>query len=160
MQKLLMVCLLFTALCVSMGCGKAAPPANASTSSSQEKKQITLKQKKSVEIRAGGKTFLAVLEDNEAARAFSAKLPLTVTMTELNENEKYYRLPERLPSSDQNVGTVHTGDLMLYNGNCIVLFYRDFSTSYSYTRLGRVENPAGLAEALEPGDVPVIFDLP
>ena len=140
MQKLLMVCLLFTALCVSMGCGKAAPPADASTSSSQEKEQITLKQKKSVEIRAGGKTFLAVLEDNG--------------------NEKYYRLPERLPSSDQNVGTIHTGDLMLYNGNCIVLFYRDFSTSYSYTRLGRVEDPAGLAEALGPGDVPVAFDLP
>ena len=119
-----------------------------------------MKQKKFVEIRAGGKTFLAVPEDNEAARAFSAKLPLTVTMTELNGNEKYYRLPERLPSSDQNVGTVHTGDLMLYNGNCIVLFYRDFSTSYSYTRLGRVENPAGLAEALGPGDVPVAFGLP
>ena len=49
---------------------------------------------------------------------------------------------------------------MLYNGNCIVLFYRDFSTSYSYTRLGRVEDPAGLAEALGPGDAPVAFDLP
>ena len=158
MQKLLMVCLLFAALCVSVGCGKAAPPPDASTSLSQEKEQITLQQKKSVEIRAGGKTFLAVPEDNEAARAFSAKLPLTVTMTELNGNEKYYRLPEQLPSSDQNVGTIHTGDLMLYNGNCIVLFYRDFSTSYSYTRLGRVENPAGLAEALGPGDVPVVFD--
>ena len=155
-----MVCLLFAALCISVGCSKAAPPADASASSSQEKEQITLKQKKSVEIRVGGKTFLAVLEDNEAARAFSAKLPLKVTMTELNGNEKYYRLPERLPSSDQNVGTIHTGDLMLYNGNCIVLFYRDFSTSYSYTRLGHVENPAGLAEALGPGDVPVVFDLP
>lgn len=160
MQKLLMVCLLFAALCVSMGCGKAVPPADASASSSQEKEQITLKQKKSVEIRAGGKTFLVKLEDNEAARAFSATLPLTVTMTELNGNEKYYRLPERLSSSDQNVGTIHTGDLMLYNGNCIVLFYRDFSTSYSYTRLGRVENPAGLAEALGTGDAPVVFGLP
>ena len=160
MQKILTICLLCVAICVSGGCGKAAPPRNASTPSSQEKEQNTLKQKNSVEIRAGGKTFLVKLEDNEAARAFSAKLPLKVTMTELNGNEKYYRLPERLPSSDQNVGTIHTGDLMLYNGNCIVLFYRDFSTSYSYTRLGRVENPAGLAEALGRGDVPVAIGFP
>ena len=117
-------------------------------------------ESRAISVSVGGKRFAAVVENTATGRAFLEKLPLTISMNELNGNEKYYRLPERLPSSDQNVGTIHTGDLMLYNGNCIVLFYRDFSTSYSYTRLGRVENPAGLAEALGPGDVPVAFDLP
>ena len=59
----------------------------------------------------------------------------------------------------QQVGQIHAGDLMLYRDNCVVLFYEDFSTTYAYTRLGSVEDPAGLADALGSGAVSVSFEV-
>ena len=48
---------------------------------------------------------------------------------------------------------------MLYGNNCVVLFYESFSSGYSYTRLGSVDDPAGLAEALGTGSVEVAFSV-
>ena len=50
---------------------------------------------------------------------------------------------------------IHTGDIMLYGSNCIVLFYEDFSTSYSYTPIAYIEDTNGLKSALGSGDVTV-----
>lgn len=94
----------------------------------------------SLRIIIGSTTFEATLEENSATIAFKALLPMTVDMSELNRNEKYYYLSEKLSTSSSAPGTMHAGDLMLYGNNCIVLFYEAFSTSYSYTRLGRVED--------------------
>ncbi|NID10907.1 cyclophilin-like fold protein [Fibrivirga algicola] len=54
---------------------------------------------------------------------------------------------------------IHNGELMLYGSASLVLFYKTFPTSYSYTKLGRVVNPAGLAAALGAGSTPVTFEL-
>lgn len=48
---------------------------------------------------------------------------------------------------------------MLFGSSCVVLFYEDFSTSYAYTPLGAVSDPAGLAEALGAGGVTVTFRI-
>lgn len=96
----------------------------------------------------GERRFAITLADNEAAHAFAAMLPLTMDMAELNGNEKYADLPKVLPTSASRVGTVHNGDLMLYGSKTLVLFYLTSTSSYSYTRLGRVDDPAGLAQAL------------
>ena len=48
---------------------------------------------------------------------------------------------------------------MLYGDNCLVLFYESFSTSYSYTPIGYVENPDGLAVVLGSGDVQITFRM-
>ena len=84
---------------------------------------------------------------------------MTINMTELNGNEKYFDLPKSLSASPSNPGTIQNGDLMLYGSHTLVLFYKGFSTSYSYTRLGRVDNISGLAEALGSGSITVKYEL-
>ena len=108
-----------------------------------------------MKIRIGSKNFIAVLENNATAAAFKARLPMTVGMTELNGNEKYFRLSENLPTNATNPGTIQAGDLMIYGSNTLVLFYKSFATSYEYTRLGRIKDTTSLAEAVGSGGVTV-----
>lgn len=84
-------------------------------------------------------------------------LPLTLDMSELNGNEKYFYLDSDLPGMAESVGDIRNGDFMLYEANCLVLFYDSFSTGYSYTRLGRVENTEGLLAALGSSGVVITF---
>lgn len=112
-----------------------------------------------IKITVGSSTFTATLSNNAAAAAFRALLPLTLKMEDVNGNEKFYRLSRHLPVAAANPGTVREGDLMLWGTGGLVLFYKTFSTSYSYTRLGRVDNAAGLAKTLGSGDVEVTFEL-
>jgi hypothetical protein len=101
--------------------------------------------------------FAITLTDNAAARAFAAQLPLTLDMSELNGNEKHAELPRALPANASRPGTIRHGDLMLYGTTTLVVFYETFDSSYSYTRLGRLDDPSGLAQALGRGEVRVIF---
>ena len=119
---------------------------------------ITLMAQTSINVIVGSKTFTAKLADSETGEAFAALLPLNVTMNELNGNEKYHYLSSSLPTAAYQPGTIHAGDLMLYGNNCVVLFYETFNSSYSYTRLGSIDNPSGLAEALGVGNVSVRFE--
>jgi hypothetical protein len=124
--------------------------ANPDTSSSTN----TTKMK----ITIGSSVFTAVLYDNPSATAFKARLPLTINMTELNGNEKYYDFPSPLPTDASVGGGMKAGDLKLYGNNVLVLFYKSFNSSYSYTKLGYVDNPTGLAHALGAGNVIVKFE--
>jgi|GEM_PF-2147875 len=110
-----------------------------------------------VTLTAGGKSFAARLEDNASTRALLKLMPMTLKMEGLNSSEKFCYLASSLPASDQGVGTIHEGDLMLYGGNCVVVFYKTFDTKYGYTRLGRIADTSGLAEALGGGEVEVTF---
>jgi len=105
----------------------------------------------------GERRFAITLSDNAAARAFAAQLPLTLDMSELNGNEKHGELPKALPANTSRPETIRNGDLMLYGSDTLVVFYLTFNSSYSYTRLGRVDNPDGLAQALGPRGVRVLF---
>lgn len=111
-----------------------------------------------IKISVGGRIFDAVLEETETAREFYKLLPLEVKMSELNGNEKYYRLVKNLPSNDKRAGTIYAGDLMLWSSNTVVLFYKTFSSGYSYTRLGKILNPNGLLDAAGSGNVSVRFE--
>ena len=108
-------------------------------------------------ITIGGKAFGATLSDNPTAAAFKALLPLSVSMSELNGNEKLYRLPTSLPAQPSRPASIQSGDLMLYGANTVVLFYKSFATTYSYTRIGRIDDPAGLERAVGDGSVTVTF---
>src|SRR5678816_4423266 len=96
-----------------------------------------------MKIKIGKNTFTATLYDNATVTAFKSLLPITLNMVELNRNEKYGDLSKDLPTNASNPGTIKTGDLMLYGSNTLVLFYKSFSTSYSYTKLGRIDKVEG-----------------
>lgn len=114
---------------------------------------------RNITITVNGTSFTATLEDNEAGQAFAALLPLTLDMSEMNGNEKYHYLDESLPTESYRPGTIQSGDLMLYGSSCVVLFYETFSSGYSYTRLGKIANPDGLATVLGSGNVSVTFSV-
>ena len=102
-----------------------------------------------------GEEFTATLEDNETSRAFVNQLPLTMTMNELNGNEKYYYLDESLPNQATSLSQIETGDLMLYGDDCLVLFYDTFKTSYRYTRIGKLDQIIRLKELAGNGTIEV-----
>lgn len=111
-----------------------------------------------LKISIGEASFNMTLENNATATAFKTLLPMTIDMSEMNGNEKYHYLPSSLPTASSRPGTIHAGDLMLYGSNCVVLFYESFSSSYSYTRIGKVDNPSGLSEAVGTGNVSITFE--
>lgn len=105
----------------------------------------------------GEHRFAITLANTEAARAFAALLPLTIDMPDLNDNEKHAELPKSLPTNASRPGTIRNGDLMLYGSQTLVVFYLTFKSSYSYTRLGHVDHPADLAQALGTGTARIAF---
>ena len=120
---------------------------------SAEKKSDEVEMR--IKISVGEQIFYANLENNSSTQELIKKLPLEVEMTELNGNEKYYKFAENLPSDDKKISEIREGDLMLYGSSYLVIFYKNFSTSYSYTRLGKIENPANLSEILGDGNIRV-----
>lgn len=112
-----------------------------------------------IKITVNSQTFTATLLDNNSAKAFKDMLPLTINMIELNGNEKYYEFPNAFLTNASNPGTIKNGDLMLYGSKTLVLFYKSFSTSYRYTKLGKVDDATGLAAALGSGNATVTFEL-
>ena len=80
------------------------------------------------------------LEDNKTTRELVNMLPLELNMNELNGNEKYVYLDKNLPTNSTNPKTINKGDVMLYGDDCLVIFYKTFNTSYSYTKIGHIDN--------------------
>ncbi|WP_165021494.1 cyclophilin-like fold protein [Dysgonomonas sp. ZJ279] len=110
-------------------------------------------------IKVGSETFSATLANNETAKAFRAMLPITINMAEHAGNEKYYDLPNSLPTAAFSPGTIRNGDIMLFGSRTLVLFYKSFSTSYSYSRIGVIDNASGLESALGAGRVTIVFEI-
>ena len=143
------VSLIFTlALACAWPCSLAAQPDESRQSMSN-----------TITVRIGDKVFAATLSDNATAAAFKKLLPLSVTMTELNGNEKLFRLPDTMPAGASAPASIQTGDLMLYGSSTLVLFYKSFPTTYSYTKIGRIDAPPGLDAAVGSGSVAVTFEL-
>ena len=112
-----------------------------------------------INIIIENKSFIAKLEANETSKEFIDMLPLEINMSELHENEKYFYLDEKLTTNAYIPKRINKGDIMLFGSECLVLFYKSFETSYSYTKIGSIINPVGLDEALGNSNVTVRFEL-
>ena len=118
--------------------------------------QLMAEEGGSVRLEIGGRTFTATLEDNEAARVLCDMLPLSLDFRDYGGFEKVASLPRRLPSHDRQMST-SAGDIVLYSSNQIVVFYG--GNSWSYTKLGHIDDVEGLTEALGRGNVEITFTL-
>lgn len=127
------------------------------TDLTEDMKNESLDSDNSMVLNINNIEFKAVLEDNNTAKAFKQMLPTTLNMSELNGNEKYNYLSQSLPSNAEQIGRIEAGDIMLYGSSCVVLFYESFNTSYSYTKIGHIENPIELKSAVGAGSVQVLF---
>ncbi len=112
-----------------------------------------------MDMTFGPHRFAVTLDDGPAARAFMQLVPITLDMPDLNGNEKHVSLPRSLPVAETRVGTIRAGDVMLYGNDTLVIFYKTFASSYSYTRIGRIQDGAALAQALGSGSQRVTFRL-
>ncbi len=92
-----------------------------------------------MQITIANQTYTLNLLDNATTQALIKLLPLDIEMQELNGNEKYYYLPDSLPTAAYRPQEIKRGDVMLYQDNCLVIFYQDFTTNYSYTPIGHIE---------------------
>lgn len=110
-----------------------------------------------INLNINGNDFTVTLEDNETSRELVNRLPLSITMNELNGNEKYYYFDDALPSNSKRVGKINKGDVMLYGDDCLVIFYESFTTSYSYTKIGTIDNSANLEDVVGNNSVTVMI---
>jgi hypothetical protein len=103
----------------------------------QAQNYATMTQKMYITI--DGRTQAVTLADNSATRELVAKLqeaPVTVTLSSSGGFEIWGALGFSLPTSNEQINT-QPGDVMLYNGSNICIFYG--TNSWSYTRLGRID---------------------
>lgn len=112
-----------------------------------------------VDITVEGQVFHAIFADNETSRDLITQRPLTLNMSDFNGQEKVTTLSNTLTSSlAERPSTIYSGEIYLWSGNQLVLFYRTFPNSYGgYIRLGTIENVSDLVEALGEGDVTMIL---
>ena len=115
-----------------------------------------VEEKAKLEVVVGDTVFTATLANTQAAEEFAQMLPVTITMDDYSGFEKVGPLGRNLTASNSQITTT-AGDIVLYNGNNIVMFYG--SNSWSYTRLGKIDDLTGWANALGRGSVSVTFRL-
>lgn len=110
-------------------------------------------------VQAGRSTFTATLEDSPAVDALVQMMgdaPVVIQMSDYSGFEKVGSMGASLPASDRQTNA-QSGDIVLYNGNQIVIFYG--SNTWSYTRLGKIDDLSGWKEALGDGNVIVTFSM-
>ena len=112
-------------------------------------------------LKVGENTMTATLTDNEATRELTKLLEhgdIIIRMSDYGGFEKVGALPQSFPTSNTQITTV-PGDIMLYQGNQMVIFYG--SNSWNYTRLGKIDGAtmSNLLQFLGNGDITLTLSL-
>ena len=161
MKKLFVICLAlvlvmgFTA-CESTSQLSESETASIDSNNTAETEDMTT-MKMSVTI--GDQSFNATLEDNAATRELVKMMgeePISINMDDYSGFEKVGSLGRSLTTDNKQI-TTQPGDIVLYSGNQIVMFYG--SNSWSYTRIGKIDDLSGWEDALGNGSVTAVFSL-
>ena len=108
-----------------------------------------------VYININNKKLGIDLDNNSTTSALIKLLPLELSMNDLNGNEKYVYLNESLPTNTYSPKHIEAGDVMLFGDNCLVIFYESFDTSYSYSKIGHINN----LPSLDDGNISISIDV-
>ena len=155
MKKVLFMHVFVLSMLLMAGCGSGGQVERPSENETdqEENREMTMI------VQVNDSRFTASLEKNAAADALVEMMengPVTIEMSDYSGFEKVGPLGTGLPASNRQT-TTHAGDIVLYQGNQIVIFYG--SNTWSYTRLGKIEDLSGWEEALGRGDAAVTFSL-
>ena len=113
---------------------------NMGTSTNNNELNLEENKMKKLFVTIEGQKLEVKLAENATVSALLKILPLELSMSDLNGNEKYAYLAETLPVDAVRPGRVEAGDVMLFGDDCLVIFYESFDTSYSYTKIGHIDN--------------------
>lgn len=137
------------------GCGRGTSPEASATA----EETATPAAETTLVLDIDGHSFTAILADTDAARTLAkhlAEAPLSLSLRDYGGFEKVGSLGMRLPADDVQT-TTEAGDIVLYQGNQIVLFYG--SNNWAYTRLAHVRDTTGWADALASDNIQVTLSL-
>ncbi|MGO1989727.1 cyclophilin-like fold protein [Mammaliicoccus vitulinus] len=110
-----------------------------------------------LKIETDTTVFSVSLFDNETTQHLLERMPLSITMHDLNNNEKYYNFNATFPTNTQKIKRVHKGDIMLYQDSYLVIFYKSFNTTFKYTPVGTITNPESLDVLNNISDIDVLI---
>lgn len=113
-------------------------------------------------LQIGDRTLTATLADNSSVAALINALSqgsITVEMRDYGNMEKVGSLGRSFPRNDQSI-TTQPGDIILYQGNALVIYYAP--NTWSFTRLGKIDglNQQELKQVLGEGNVTITLSLP
>lgn len=148
-------CITVTAVLLS-GCAGKQNDSDLQSSDNSVMEENTVEK---MNLQIGNNSFTATLESNAAVDALvdmMCEAPVVIQMSDYSGFEKVGSLGTSLPASNKQT-TAQSGDIVLYNGNQIVIFYG--SNSWSYTKLGKIDDLSGWNDALGSGEVTVTFSL-
>ena len=118
------------------------------------------KGEESMQMRINGNPVTVAWENNDSVAALRemAKEGLTIRMSMYGGFEQVGPIGRRLPSSDEQTST-SSGDIVLYSGDQLVVFYD--SNSWAYTRMGHITNqtPEQMRDLLGNGDVTITLTM-
>ncbi len=160
-NKKIIIVILFIFLILG-GCTKEEE-LNAKKDIKNEEKENVKEEtmNKEIKLQVNNVTYDILLENNSSTEALISKLqdgPITISASDYGNFEKVGDLGFDLPRNDTTI-TTKPGDLILYEGNKITLYYA--TNNWNFTKLGTIKNvdEENLKETLGPNDVTLVLSL-
>ncbi len=162
MRKLILGGLLIMTLLLA-GCGDETPGDSSGAEAMQAEPETETTEVDTTEVENTMRLFIGetevpvTWEENASVDALKELCPLTIQMSMYGGFEQVGPIGQSIVRDDQQTSTDY-GDIVLYSGNQIVIFYG--TNNWAYTRLGHVElSQQEMRDLLANGDVTITFEI-